>query len=119
MKRSVSVRLSTFAIDALAGGSSSGREPAPADVLRAIRFYLGQAQRQGPGWAYPSFMRDRDPGGSMEFELDVDDVLWALLAQEARKQKITVEQLLEHAAMYYAAQMDSGWTGERPRGRPS
>lgn len=119
MKRSVSVRLSAFAIDALAGRSATGSNPASADVLRAIQFYLGQSRRQAPGWAYPAFMRGQSPGVSVEFDLDVDDVLWALLAREASKQEITVEQLLEHAAMYYAAQMDSGWTGERPHGRKS
>lgn len=118
MKRSVSVRLSAFAVDALAGRSGSGSDPAPADVLRAIQFYLAQSHRQGPGWAFPAFMRGQSPGSSVEFELDVDGALWSSLAKEAAKQKVTVDQLLEHAAMYYAAQMDSGWTpGGRVRAR--
>ena len=117
MKRSVTVRLSPFAIDALAGRLGNGSDPAPADILRAIRFYLGQSRRRGPGWAYPKFMRGQDPGAAVEFELDVDDALWASLGREAAGQGITVDQLLEHAAMYYAAQMDSGWTGERPAAR--
>lgn len=115
MKRSVSVRLGAFAVDALAGRVETGSDPAPGDVLRAIQFYLGQSRRRGPGWAYPAFMRGQSPSAGVEFKLDIDDALWSSLGREAARQNVTVEQLLEHASMYYAAQMDSGWTGERPR----
>lgn len=117
MKHSVSVKLGAFAVDALAGRVGASSAPAPADVLRAIQFYLGQSRRRGPGWAYPAFMRRQDPSVAVEFELDIDDAVWASLAREAARQNITVEQLLEHASMYYAAQMDSGWVaGQPPRG---
>lgn len=108
-KRLVTVKLGGFAADALTRKVGGGGDPALADVSRAIQFYLSQSRRQGPGWAYPTFMREECPVGEFEFELDIDDTLWAWLEQEATRQDVTVSQLLEHAALYYAGKMDSGW----------
>lgn len=116
MRHSVTVKLGSFAVEALAGGAGSGTEPSPADVERAIQFYLSQSRRQGPGWAYPELMRGKDPAGQVEIELDVDEFLWVSLEKEAGRQKVTISQLLEHASLYYAAEMDSGWAPERKRG---
>lgn len=114
-KRSVTVRLGGFAVDALAGKVGNGNDPAPADVLRAIQFYLSQSRRRNPGWAYPAFMRKQRPAEQVEFELGIDDSLWAWLEKEAARQGVTMSQLLEHATLYYAAEMDSGWSAKRSR----
>jgi hypothetical protein len=124
MRHSVTVRLGSFAVEALAGGAGSETEPSPADLERAIQFYLSQSRRRGPGWAYPEFVREQDPAGQVEIELEVDEFLWVSLEKEARRQKVTIPQLLEHASLYYAAEMDSGWAPEpewgsgRELGRP-
>ena len=116
MRHSVTVRLGSFAVEALAGGAGSGTEPSPADVERAIQFYLSQSRRQKAGWACPEFMRDQDPAAQVEIELEVDEFLWVSLEKEAGRQKVTIPQLLEHASLYYAAEMDSGWAPEPKRG---
>jgi hypothetical protein len=107
MKQSVTMRLGSFSMETLAGGSGRGVTPSSSDIERAIQFYLSQSRRQGPGWAYPAFMRDRDLREEIMFEFDVDDSLWASLEQEAARQGIVVARLLEHVALYYAAQVDS------------
>ena len=113
MRHSVTVRLGSFAVEALAGGAGSEAAPSPADVERAIQFYLSQSRRQGPGWAYPEFIGEPDSAGQVEFELDVDEFLWASLQKEAMRQEVTISQPLEHASLYYAAEVDSGWSAGR------
>jgi hypothetical protein len=117
MKHLVTVRLGTLAVEALAGKAyESGGEPSPEDVLRAINFYLHDKGVNRAGWVYPPFLRSRSPGREVEFELRIEDSLWRLLRKEAAGQRVTVEQLLEHAALYYAAELDSGHVTERMLG---
>jgi len=41
-------------------------------------------------------------------ELDVADDLWLEFGEEAASQGVTVDQLAEHAAFYFAAEVDAG-----------
>jgi hypothetical protein len=110
MKRSVTVKLGALAIDAL--GGKRGRPPASEELTRAIHFYLNDTNRPGAGWTYPRFLRDRNAVG-IEFDLSLEDSLWIALEAEARAQGISMAQLLEHAALYYAAEVDAGRVAER------
>ncbi len=117
MKQLVTVRLGTLAAEALAGkADENGGEPGPEDVLRAITFYLKDKDVNRAGWVYPPFLRSRSPGGGVKFELRIEASMWRLLRKEAAGQSVTVEQLLEHAALYYAAELDSGHVTERMLG---
>jgi hypothetical protein len=40
--------------------------------------------------------------------LDFDDFGWSALREEAERQGVTLEELLEHAALYYLSDLDSG-----------
>jgi hypothetical protein len=119
LNRSVTVRLGSFASEALTGGHkhltrpSIGVKPKPDDVLRAVRFYLDDKRSGVPGWAYPDFLREKHPGAEIEFELSIDSSLWRALKEEAKRQSVSVPQLLEHAALYYAAELDAGRVTER------
>lgn len=113
IKRSVTVRLGALAIDALGGGVESGAGSAPGDLVRAIRLYLNDRSGEEPGWTYPRFLRDRNAGKGIELELSVEDSLWSSMEEEAERQGVTVAQLLEHAALYYAAELDAGRVTER------
>jgi hypothetical protein len=108
MKRSMKVRMGTFASSALAGRPGNGALPAPEDVVRAIRFYLSDRDREVPGWAYPGFAHDRPRVDEIELELDLEEALWRSLKDEASSQGVEVERLLEHAALYYVAELDAG-----------
>jgi hypothetical protein len=110
MKRSVTVELGALAIDAL--GGKQGSPPPAEELARAIHFYLNDSGRPGPGWTYPRFLRDRNTVG-VEFDLSLEDSLWNALEEEARTQGISLTQLLEHAALYYAAEVDAGRVTER------
>ncbi len=119
MNRSVRVKLGEFASSALAerkrkdGSSSVGVKPKSSDVLRAIRFYLKDKGSGGSGWSYPVLLPERRSAEEVEFELSIDSSLWRALKLEAKRQEVSVSQLLEHAALYYAAALDAGRVTER------
>lgn len=119
MNRSVKVKLGAFAGEALTGGPKVGATPVVGttpksdDVLRAVRFYLYDKDSGRPGWAYPALLREQHPGEEIEFELSIDQALWRALKVEAKRQDVSVAQLLEHAALYYAAELDAGRVTER------
>jgi hypothetical protein len=66
-----------------------------------------------PGWKFPSFLRDRGPSEEVELELSVDDNLWDSLEEEARSQGVSVRQMLEHAVLYFAAELNAGRVTQR------
>jgi hypothetical protein len=45
--------------------------------------------------------------------LEVASDLWSDLEQEALRQGVTVEQMAEHAAFYFAAELDAGRVTQR------
>jgi hypothetical protein len=115
----VRVRLGAFAGGMLAWkhqrsvGSGDGAEPSSDDVLRVIRFYLKEKGSGGTGWSYPDLLREGEPEEEIEVELDIEDSLWREVRLEAARQQVSVTQLLEHAALYYAAELDAGRLTER------
>lgn len=76
--------------------------------MRAIRFYLSEKDADGAGWRYAPFLRERQRGIEVALELEIDDSLWRALEDEAASQQVPVERLMEHAAFYYAAELDAG-----------
>ena len=115
----VKVKLGAFAGGMLAWkhqrdtGSGNGSKPSSDDVVRVIRFYLKERAGERAGWAYPDLMREGRPEEEVEVELEIDNSLWGQMENEAERQQVTVTQLLEHAALYYAAELDAGRLTER------
>jgi hypothetical protein len=119
LNRSVKVKLGAFAGEALTGGQRTGTRPVvdtkpkADEVLRAVRLYLNDKGSGRTGWAYPTLLREQHRGEEIEFELSIDNTLWYALKAEAKQQDVSVSQLLEHAALYYAAELDAGRVTER------
>lgn len=115
----VKVKLGAFAGGMLTwkrqrdSGNGSGVHPSSDDVARVIRFYLREKEGGGLGWAYPDLLRQGRPEEEVEVELEIDESLWGQMEREAERQHVTVTQLLEHAALYYAAELDAGRLTER------
>jgi hypothetical protein len=116
MRRAVTVRLGAFAADALSGKEGGECPPEPDDVLKAIRFYLHDKDEKPTGWRYPEFLRGTGLGSKVDVDLDIENSLWRSLKREAESQGVSVEQLVEHAALYYAAELDAGHVAERMLG---
>jgi hypothetical protein len=113
VKRSVTVSLGRLASQAIGGGGSSNDGKPSSRAGRAILCYLNARGSGGPGWSYPSFLDERRGGEGIRLELRVEDGLWRSLEEEAERQHIGVSQMLEHAVLYFAAEVDAGRFTER------
>ncbi|HXR31557.1 MAG TPA: hypothetical protein VN752_10510 [Solirubrobacterales bacterium] len=112
MKRSVNVWLGTLAQAALFGEEQGGVALASSRLERAIRCYLNDRDSGRLDWPYPGFLDDVGEDGvdgeRSEVEVLVDQGLWRELGGEAERQQVSPERLLEHATLYYAAELDAG-----------
>jgi len=112
MKRSVSIHLSEFAREAVAGEDRDVDRVAAA-VVRAVRCYIGSGESGGPGWSYPGFAQADDQDGAVEVSLSIDEDLWRSLATEAERQGASTEEMVVHAALWFAAEVDAGRITQR------
>jgi hypothetical protein len=117
VKREIDVRLGSFAREALAReqrGRGVGDEAVSAAAVRAIQCYLQDKGSEGPGWLYPPFRRkETRSDGRVGLHLSIDESLWGALEQEAERQGVSPQQMLEHAAIYFAAEVDAGRVTQR------
>jgi hypothetical protein len=110
-RRVIPVGLSRLAFDALAGDHGAGA--APGRLQSAVRCYLGDRGANQAAWPYPAFLRGSRPQQDVEVELEVKDDLWRSFEAEASRQEVSPQQLLEHAAFYFAAELDAGRITQR------
>jgi hypothetical protein len=104
--RPLTLRLSAFSVETLAGEQQSPGQ-VQAGLEQAVRLYLGDRSLGQPGWAYPGFLRERE-AGEVELEMVADDDLLQALEEEAERQDVTVSELVEHAVLYYSAELSAG-----------
>ena len=113
MKRSVTVSLGRLASQAIGGGESDGHSQTSSHAARAIRCYLSARGSGAAGWPYPSFLDERRGGEGIRLELRIEEGLWRSLEEEAERQGVDVSKMLEHAVLYFAAEVDAGRFAER------
>jgi hypothetical protein len=110
MKR-VIVRLDSFGQEALEvhlRGTAESR----ADALDvAVRYYLGDSESGRMSWRIPRELGARETADPLELELDDD--LHEELRREARRQRVSPDELAMHALLYYLADLDSGRAAAR------
>ena len=107
----VDVALSELAFEALA--SAGADVDVPLRMESAVRCYLGDMDSGRPAWDYPAFLRGSEIREDVRIDLEVPRDLWREFEQEAVRQGVTVEQLTEHAAFYFAAELDAGRVTQR------
>jgi hypothetical protein len=105
--------LGEMAARALAASSDPNPDRLSSLLSRAVRFYLDERGDDDPGWRYPAFLADSNGGERGGHDVRVAEELWQALQAEAERQEVAVEDLLGHAAFYYAAARDSGRLTER------
>jgi hypothetical protein len=110
MKR-VIVRLDSFGQEALEA-HMRGTGESRADALDvALRYYLGDSDSGRIAWKVPRELGERETTEPLELELDDD--LHEQLRREARRQRVSPDQLAMHALLYYLADLDSGRAAAR------
>jgi hypothetical protein len=109
-RRVVSVGLSQLAFDGLA---ASDRAAAAVRLQSAVRCYLGDRGANQAAWPYPAFLRGSEPQVDVKLALEIKDDLWHSFEAEAARQDVSPQQLLEHAAFYFVAELDAGRITQR------
>jgi len=112
MKLSVILDFGGFPLEALAGEEVRRSDDIAERVERAIRCYMNDRDPDRPGWSYPRFLTRRDVG-EVRVKFSIDAGLWADFEAEAERQGVSTRQLADHAALYYAAELNAGRITER------
>lgn len=112
-KRHVTVDLSHLAFEALMGDEVGSELRAPVRMESALRCYLGDRGEDRAAWPYPGFLRGSEAKRDVQVEFDLDEDLWHGFEEEASAQGVSVGQLAEHAAFYFAAELNAGRLTER------
>lgn len=87
----------------------------PAAVQTALAHYARKLKAGRGPLALPSFLADQDPlDPRVDFDLEVDAALEAVLDQEARRQGTTPTRLASHTVMVYLAELEFLGISPRP-----
>jgi hypothetical protein len=91
------------ALEAQMGGGTSR----DAVIRTATRYYLGDRDSGRVAWRVPPFVPRGDPNGAGT-DVELDEATTEALEEEARRQGIAPGRLVEHALLYFLADLDSG-----------
>jgi hypothetical protein len=108
----VAVVIDDFTLGLLEDAAIAGRTTQDVLLMRAIRYYLAERDSGRPGWPC-SDLEEEEAAEVTSIELDVDAVAWAAFSREASRQRVPPERLLQHGALYYLADRDSGHLTEK------
>jgi hypothetical protein len=112
--RFVTLSISRLAYEALGEGRLEGAEERPeARFESAVRFYLRDRGGGVTAWPYPDFLRGSEVREEVDLRLGLDEKLWRNFEAEAARQAVSVQQLAEHSAFYFAAELDAGRITQR------
>ena len=109
MRRSMTLELDEFGRSTLEAEARKHALSPEQLVGHAARYYLADRDSGRPAHKVPRFPRNRPADeGLMAVELDLESGTWQQLDAESKRQGVPVERLLEHAALYLIADLDSG-----------
>jgi hypothetical protein len=112
--KTITVRLGDLSVRVLEGEDGSGSRYRSARAGQAIRYYLSDSDLGRPNWPYPTFARGLgDSPEAVEVTLEIDGSVWAALELEAERQGISAERLVDHAVLYFGADLDAGRIAQR------
>ncbi len=112
-KRRVELAVSQPAFDALAAEVETRAAITASRMESAVRLYLNDKGAGRPAWPYPSFLQGSETAKDVGLELEIDEALWRSFEAEAAEQSVSLQQLAEHAAFYYSAEVDAGRITQR------
>jgi hypothetical protein len=109
MRRSMTLELDEFGRSTLEAEARKHALSPEQLVGHAARYYLADRESGRPAHRVPRFPRQRPPDETrLPVELDLESGTWRELDAESKRQGVPVERLLEHAALYLIADLDSG-----------
>ena len=114
MSKDVTLNLDDFGRHALQRLAREGNGSITASVRTALLYYLADRDAGRPA-SVPRFTAERQAGHSES--VAIDDETWDALSDESERQAVSVERLIEHAVMYFLADVDSGRVAGRLKSR--
>ena len=109
MKRCLQLELDQFGREAVGTEADVGGPALDALTREAVYYYVSDADSGRQGWRYPRFRRGAAGGGEpFEVTVDADEATWRSFSEFAAAQDVSPSQLLEHALLYYLADVDAG-----------
>jgi hypothetical protein len=81
-------------------------------VGQATVYYLEDRPSGRPALRVPRFAREAS-AKTIDLELELDPHMWDEVEGEAKRQRVSIERLVEHAALYLMADLDSGRVATR------
>jgi hypothetical protein len=112
MKRTLRVELGEFGRSALEKQAGQHRLSAEELLRAAVLYYLGELGSGRVALRPPRFARRASAaspnGEGLEVELDLAGPDWRGLELQAGRQRVSLEGLIEHAALYFLADVDAG-----------
>ncbi len=111
----VTAALGEFSVESLGGSGTRNELMLGCSFAQTIRYYLADRGSGRPGWPYPRFRRGPGHGSSStaEAEFHIDVTIWDELSQEAARQAVPPNELLQHAILYFLADRDVGRVAQR------
>jgi hypothetical protein len=112
MRRSLKLALDEFGRATLEG-EAARYSVSPGELVgNAVEYFLADRDSGRPALRVPRFARSAN-APELDVEIDVGDRTWEEAEAEAVRQRVPLERLLEHAAMYLVADLDSGEVAAR------
>jgi hypothetical protein len=75
---------------------------------QAVRYYLSERESGRMALRVPRLSQEGARQPVLELTLDLDSDSWNELQREAERQEVSLERLLEHAIVYFLADLDTG-----------
>lgn len=116
VRRTLTLRFDEFGWQSLESVARRDRETLDDLLSHAAAYFDAERRTSRAAMLAPGFK----PGGrgmEREIRLEVNRDCWKGLEDEAGRQGVPLERLLEHAALFYLADIDSGRVAERILGR--
>jgi hypothetical protein len=109
VRRQVTLFLEDFARGSLEAHARALGVPLDALVRQAARYYLAVRSDHRPATRLPRFTRERGAAGdAVGLTLELDEADWGGLEVEALHERVPVARIIEHAALLFLADIDSG-----------
>ncbi|HYJ00220.1 MAG TPA: hypothetical protein VEX36_11185 [Thermoleophilaceae bacterium] len=113
-RRSVRLALGRLWLEAVVPATDAGHADPAAAVRQAVYYYLSDAGSGRAGWTHPRFGRGAEQTGpTIEVAVTVDEGSWQAFVGEAANQGVSVDELVRHALLYFAADLDAGRVAAR------
>jgi hypothetical protein len=113
MSRRLALSLDEFGASALEEYAERYSISPAALGSRAARYYLADRGSGRLALRVPRLPRGAAEKPVSRFTVDLDESSWRELAAEAKRQDVSVSALLEHAILYFLADIDSGRAEEK------